>query len=147
MTKDHPLNSKRFDIKGTSREKPIHRKELAKISLPFPFNQRECIALRSLFTRSPRTPAETPELYTGSEENSNSDASVVPSIDSLALEGFNVLTDKVSLFYFIFLLDRVPCKVVLGIGIRIRIRQSQVRIRLRILPSSNKNNKKNLDFY
>ena len=45
--------------------------------------------------RSPRTPAEMPDLYPGSEENSNSDASVVPSIDSLALEGFNVLTDKV----------------------------------------------------
>jgi hypothetical protein len=36
-----------------------------------------------------------PELYPGSEENSNSDASVVPSIDSLASQGFNVLTDKV----------------------------------------------------
>ncbi len=31
--------------------------------------------------------------------------------------------------------------------IRFRIRYSQVRIRLRILPSSNKNSKKNLDFY
>ncbi len=46
-------------------------------------------------SRSPRAATEMPDLYPGSEENSNSDASVVPSIDSLAMEGFNVLTDKV----------------------------------------------------
>jgi hypothetical protein len=88
---------------------PFIKNELVKISLPFPFTKRECTALRSLFIRSPRTPAETPELYTGSEENSNSDASVVPSIDSLALEGFNVLTDKV-LVLILFFREWVQCK-------------------------------------
>jgi hypothetical protein len=49
-------------------------------------------------SRSPRAATEMPDLYPGSEENSNSDASVVPSIDSLAMDGFNVLTDKVDFF-------------------------------------------------
>jgi hypothetical protein len=122
MRKDHRLNSKRFQNRGyLAGENPFIKNEIVKILLPLPFNKQECTALRSLFNRSPRTPAETPELYTGSEENSNSDASVVPSIDSLALEGFNVLTDKVSLL-ILFFKEWVPCKAVLEMWICIRIR-------------------------